>query len=367
MKTANKKRVGIINHWMVNNYGALLLAYGLEKKIADMGYDVESITYLPDEVRRPWKLSIAKKIGFITYLLRLGYFSVFILPRQKGFSHMRRSMNTSKQEYSDSTICEIDKVYDKVVIGGDQLWNTKVNYYNENNFLPFIQDSSKKIVYAASIAQETVRPDIREDFITYARSFSYVTSREKHTQNLIEELAGVPAPRVADPAFLLDAGAWAELAEKDSKAPSKFVFVYQVQSDKVLINFAKNLARQIGAKVIFCPFPLKKQIGCKRKPYISPEQWLWYVQHAEYVVTDAFHGTVFSIIFNTPFFVEISEYGKDTASRITNILEVFGLEERLFSTEKLPVLKDIDYAKVNKIISQERIEAVEHLRQMLDT
>lgn len=56
-----KRKIGIINHWMVNNYGALYLAYALERKIREMGYDVETISWLPDEVRRPWQLSMAKK------------------------------------------------------------------------------------------------------------------------------------------------------------------------------------------------------------------------------------------------------------------------------------------------------------------
>ena len=134
------------------------------------------------------------------------------------------------------------------------------------------------------------------------------------------------------------------------------------------INEINNKATKYQCKIIYCPFPLKKQIHCRRHPYLSPEQWLGYVKHARFVVTDAFHGTVFSIIFNRNFFSEISEYGKDTGSRITNILEVFSLEKRLLTDANARNLIDapfIEYAPINEKILKERSEAEQHIRNML--
>lgn len=362
-----KKRIGIINHWMVNNYGALFLAYALERRIRELGYDVETVSWLPDEVRFPWKTSMIKKTGFIQYLLRLGYFSVFVLPRQTSFRRFRSMMHTSKVVYTDATLPAIRDKYDKIVIGGDQLWNCKINYYNENNFLPFVEDKSKKVVYAASLSQDHMREELKDTFKRLAEGFSYVTTREKRATEIIEELTDLKAPRVADPAFLLNAEEWAELAE-GPKESGEYVFVYQVQSDKLVIDFAKALAKQNGCSIVFCPFPLKKQIRCRRKPYMSPERWLGYMKNAKYVVTDAFHGTVFSIIFNRQFFAEISEYGKDTGSRITNILDVYSLQDRLLTQENRQQMlncRDIDFENVNILIEREKRNAEKHLLTML--
>ncbi len=361
------KKIGIINHWMVNNYGALFLAYAIEKGINKLGYNnVETITYLPDEVQMPWKLSMAKKVGLLTYLLRLGYFMVFILPREKSFANMRSKMNTSKENYNDKTIALIADHYDKIVIGGDQLWNCKINYYNENNFLPFVHDKKKKVVYAASIAQDNIREDLVNRFKELTEDFSYITTREQRATEIIEEITNLKAPRVADPAFLLTAREWEMLAEKDDCIIDKYIFVYQVQSDTELINFAKKLSENKKLKIVYCPFPLKKQIKCKRHPYMAPEKWLWYVKNADYVVTDAFHGTVFSIIFNRPFFSQISNYGKDTGSRITNLLNVFSLESRLLVNGNCDFIDGvIDFKKVNNKINEEREFSMQHLNKML--
>lgn len=360
------KKIGIINHWQVNNYGALLLAYALEKTVIKLGYDVETISYLPDEVKYPWKTSIIKKIGVRTYLMRLFYFMIFIIPRNFSFSNFRSKMVSSNLVYNDKTISEIKDKYDKIIIGGDQLWNCKINYYNENNFLPFVKNREKKVVYAASIAQDKMREDLADTFKELASDFYYITTREKRATEIIKEIIGINADRVADPAFLLSAAEWQSLSDNYDSITGNFIFVYQVQSDKELINFAEKLAKDKNCYIIYCPFPLKKQIKCKRRPYISPEKWLFYIKNSKYVVTDAFHGTVFSIIFNRPFFSQISSYGKDTSSRITNLLEVFSLENRLLVDGKCDYIdENIDFGRVNKLIVQERNMSLEHLINML--
>lgn len=361
------KRIGIINHWMVNNYGALFLAYALERKLRESGYNVETISWLPDEVRCPWKLSMVKKTGAVHYFMRLMYFLVFVLPRQHSFKHFRSLMHVSTTEYTDRSIHEIADKYDKIVVGGDQLWNCKINYYNENNFLPFVKEKEKKVVYAASLSQDNIREDFKETFKRLVEKFSYITTRETRATEIIEEITGLKAPRVADPAFLIDAADWAELADEPKE--KNYIFVYQVQSDVNVINFAQRLAKEKKCSIVYCPFPLKKQIHCKRKPYMSPEKWLGYMKNARFVVTDAFHGTVFSLIFNRDFFTEISEYGKDTGSRITNILDIFSLETRLINdvdTDELLKLPSIDFALVNERIKQEQEEAERHILAMLN-
>ncbi len=364
--TLMRKKIGIINHWMVNNYGALFLAYGLESKLLEMGYDVETIRWLPDEVRRPWKLSYVKKTGVVHYILRLGYFAVFILPRQFRFREFRKRIHAGHKEYSDKTLHEIADDYGIIIIGGDQLWNTKRHYYNRNNFLPFIKEPERKKVYAASISQEYIRNDIKEQFKNDIESFSFITARENTTKRLIEEISDVNVRRITDPAFLLSKEEWIKLKKKPDVS-GKYIFVYQVQSDRLVIDYAEMYAKKYNCKVVYCPFPLKKQIKCHRRPYASPEEWLGYIANAEYVVTDAFHGLVFSLIFNKQFVVEISEYGKDTGSRIRDLLDVYGLSDRLLteeSKERLITSGKIDFERINEIIRSEQKEADRMIKEM---
>ena len=362
------KKVGIFNHWSVNNYGALFLAYALERKLLELGYDAETIDYLPDEVAKPWKLSMVKKIGILQYTLRLGYFLVFILPRSKSFSTFRSKMHISQRKYTDATFPEIQYEYDKVIAGGDQLWNCKPIYFNENNFLPFIKEKRRKAVYAASLAQDKMREGFEEEFRQLASGFGYITTREERATEIIEQLTHLKAPRVADPAFLLTAEEWAALSKYDEQKNKKeYIFVYQVQSDIEIINYAQKLAREKNLDIIYCPFPLKKQISCKRKPYISPEEWLGYMKNAKYVITDAFHGLVFALIFNKQFMVEISNYGKDTHSRITNLLTRLHLEKRLFSNDTAikQIDETIDYDAVNIFIREDCQQSIKHIRNIM--
>lgn len=361
-------KTGIFNHWSVNNYGALFLAYALEKKMLDLGYDVETIDYLPDEVKKPWKLSMIKKIGLMQYILRLGYFLVFVLPRDKSFAKFRSKMHISANTYSDQTFPAIQDVYEKVIAGGDQLWNCKINYFNENNFLPFIQEKNRKAVYAASLAQDTMRQGFGSRFRELAEGFGYVTTREETATKIIEELTCLKAPRVADPAFLLSMQEWSELAAFDIHRQKKeYVFVYQVQSDLAVVNYAEKIAKEKNLEIVYCPFPLRKQIKCRRHPYISPEKWLGYMKNARYVVTDAFHGLVFAIIFQKQFAVEISEYGKDTHSRITDLLSRLGLQNRLFSDgHPIDIDAKIDYEKINRFLEEDCRQSILHIQAIME-
>jgi len=362
--TENTQKIGIVNHWMVNNYGALFLAYALEKKLIQMGYHVESISYLPDEVANPWNTSIIKKIGIITYIKRLIYFLVYVKPREKAFKKFRSLLHVSKTHYSDASFPQISNKYDTIVIGGDQLWNCKINYYNANNFLPFINEPSRKVVYAASLAQDKMRSGFENEFSKLAGSFGYITAREQTGAEIIQELTGREVPVILDPAFLLKESEWDALCEKKVPPSKRFLFMYQVQMDTELIDFAKRIAKEKGLQIIVCSFPHYKYIGCKFNPFISPERWLFYMRHADYVVTDAFHGTVFSIIFQKDFTTYLSSYGKDTGSRITDLLKTYHLQNRLLSCGACDT-GSIDYCPINSQIIQQRKEAERHINMML--
>ena len=359
------KKTGIFNHWNVNNYGALFLAYALEAKMLELGYDVETIDYLPDEVARPWKVSMVSKIGPVQYLLRLGYFSVFVLPRYRSFRNFRKRLHISAKRYTDATFPEAAGDYDKLIAGGDQLWNCKINYFNENNFLPFMKEKERKLVYAASLAQDQMRKGFEDRFRELADGFGYITTREETGTRIIEQLTDRSAPRVADPAFLLTAEEWGQLAQPP-RLRKPYVFVYQVQSDVSVVEHAQRLAKEKGLEIVYCPFPLRKQIRCRRYPYMSPERWLGYMMQAEYVVTDAYHGLVFAIIFHKQFSVEISDYGKDTHSRITDLLKRLELTDRLLQPGRpLDIDRDIAYDAVDRFLEEDRRQSIDHIHKMM--
>jgi hypothetical protein len=362
-----KRKVGILNIWQVNNYGAFFLAYALEKVISRMGYEAVTVAWSPDEVRWPWKPSMIKKIGLKAYIMRLGFFMLYYLPRQLAFRNIRKKLITTKKRYNDKTVCDIADIFDKIVVGGDQLWSTKPTMYNTNYFLPWILEKEKKVCYAASIAQPDIREEIRDEFVRNVRNFGYVTSREDWSKKLIKRYSTVDAPRVCDPIFLISPEQWRSLQIPDERlANKKFIFVYQIEITLSMIELAEKLSEDTGYEVIYCPFPLKKQIKCRRKPYISPERWLWYVDKAKYVITDSFHGLAFSICLNTPFFSQIALYNAPTSSRITNILDVYSLQNRLVNNDNNYSKESIDWKKVNETTTSEKNNSMEHLKKMLE-
>jgi len=287
--------------------------------------------------------------------------------RQRAFKGFRKKLTRTEKNYTDKSLSQINDLFDKIVIGGDQLWSTKPTMYNPNYFLPWVGKREKKVCYAASIAQPDIREDIRDEFVRNVREFGYITSREEWTRELIERYTDAKAPRVCDPIYLLSAGDWRLLQEPDVRLQGQpFIFVFQIEITLSVINMVERLAKDTGLKVVYCPFPLRKHIKCKRKPYISPGRWMWYIDNAQYVVTDSFHGTAFSISVNTDFYTLIASYNAPTSSRITNIFEVHSLHDRLVTDIEKYSKEKIDWEKVNKIIEDERKMSFEHLEKMLE-
>jgi len=308
-----------------------------------------------------------RKIGIKLYVLRLGFFMLYYPLRSSAFKGIRKKMRRTKRGYNDKSLQKIANEFDKIIIGGDQLWSTKPTMYNTNYFLPWVKEREKKVCYAASIAQPDVRPEIVDEFVRNVRGFGYVTSREEWTRELIKKYSDVEAPRVCDPIFLLTEDEWRLLQVPDLCMQNKpFIFVYQIEVTLSMIEMTERISKETGFEVVYSPFPLRKHIKCHRKPYISPEEWLWYVDNAELVITDSFHGTAFSICFNTDFYTQVAVYNAPTSSRVTNILEVFSLQDRFVNDIDVYSKESIDWEQVNRKIDVERSMSLEHLTKMLE-
>ena len=137
-----------------------------------------------------------------------------------------------------------------------------------------------------------------------------------------------------------------------------YIFVYSLSMPNEVLEFANKLAKSKHEKIVFCT--LDNLFAIKNKNNTvnpSPEEFLGYIKNADYVVTNSFHGTVFSIIFKKNFFVIKNVNPNHDNSRLTNVLSLFGLESQLVDSSFSPDnLEDIDYLNV-----EHKLEAMKKL------
>lgn len=286
-----------------------------------------------------------------------------------------RLRNTARfvQRYIDRKPFDPSDNFPAYIVGSDQVWRNweyddeerDLGYY----FFNFVKnDAAKRIAYAASFGQETLEDSlISKEFLRYSKplvdKYRAISVREKSAVAVVKNGWSKKAEVVVDPTMLLDAQDYSGIIDNfdgrltDTKP--MFSYILAVNESKELI--VDKISRSINCEVEeFYP----KQ--AKVLPHV--EQWLKGFRDAEFVVTDSFHGTVFSILNNTPFIVIDNEYGGTT--RITSLLEQFGLKDRLIFEAaakdfNVDDLGSIDWVEVNKKLKKLRQQSGSWLLEAL--
>jgi len=267
--------------------------------------------------------------------------------------------------------------FDVFVVGSDQTWRPKYSPNIYNYFLDFLdstQQSKRCIAYAASFGTDAweYSPEETQRVRNLIQKFSSISVREESGVTLCKEYLGVNADHVLDPTLLLDGADYkTSLNLEGNSTGLNSVYTYILDASESKSQFVEMMAGKLG-------LPVSKSQGKKKvkgfrksdrlEELVVPpiEDWLSGFMNADFIVTDSFHGTVFSILFNKPFVAIVnSERG---AARFESLLGNLGISDRMVFeganySEKL--LKDIDYLQVNKRLSILRANSMQFLKKSL--
>ena len=376
-------KIGILTQTLHNNYGGLLQAFALQKALKNTGHDV-------------WTINLHSEGDTILSKIRLlaeGLIGRFLLqkkviirdwPTQKEneiiSANTRRFVNenirTTEKYDSSLTLSKCSKYgFEAFIVGSDQVWRPRYSPNIFNFFLDFVENANnvKRIAYAASFGVDDweFTPEQTEICARLAKKFNAVSVREESAVKLCNEKFGVDALHVLDPTMLLNTEDYIALVEKDNIPNSKgnlMVYVLDKSPDitkieEILVSGFKLKSFYVMAKRKFTDFDKESIEDCIFPPVTA---WLRGFMDAEFVVTDSFHGTVFSILFNKPF-ITIGNQGRGLA-RFTSLLKLFNLENRLIQTsadvnDKL-LHEKINWEKVNSILREKKEQSFRFLNDV---
>lgn len=359
----------IITRHAPSNYGSLLQSIATIKILKGMGHQAQIIDYLrPDERGLQAVLtSLASKRSWNNNLLKKWFYVSVRYPEEKcaevRFNQMRhRYLMLSHRCSSVSDLQKLDA--DVFITGSDQVWGPMLNgHYDENYFLSFVVDKPK-ITYAASFGKTEFTPAIIENYKQMLSRYDAITVREDSAVKMLNDWETDCTGQVLDPTLMLTLDEWNQYTGKEIK--KKYVLVYQIHNDRKLGLYAKHFAKSIGLPLIRIS-PYLHQISREGKLVWLPElgEFLSYIKHCSYFITDSFHGTAFALIFNKQFFEILPN--NNTGSRNLSILRLTGLENRIVSNyNDFDIIKKrIDYNKVNAILAEERLKSIKILKDIL--
>lgn len=371
------KKAAVITFHASHNYGSVLQAYALQTLLTQLVGNCEIIN-LRTERQKDLYTVFTKRKGLKYCLKNLTHALYYFALKQKynRFNQfITEQLKTTSQIYLSLDDLQNESFnYDYYICGSDQIWNPNPVDFDWSYYLPFVK-KGKKISYAPSFGPIGKIPneEIRTRIADYLASFDSLSVRELKSQQIVQELSHKEVPIVLDPTLLLTPADWEYLLQdkkyKNEKYKNKdYILLYTLYANPQIISLTKFFSRYFKMPIVITNFsnqydvltPFKKQYD------VGPIEFLTVLKNAKIVLTSSFHGTVFSILFNKPFFT--FEGNKD--ARIHNLLSLTDLTNRSINSNnvlnQLEHTYDIDFERAQKLLENEKNKSLAYLRNALE-
>lgn len=370
-----EKKVGILTFHRARNIGTCLQAYALQKYLEDQKKTVEFIDYRPQYIEDSFGIFIkelyrqakgnAKKIVlfWIKTILRLPFSSI----RERKFGAFRKEHLKISQKtfYKREEMKNIDEEYSHIFFGSDQVWNPQLTEGIDTVFFgDFGADKVIKASYAASLGANVLTVVEQEKLRRSVEYLDYVGVREESAKAILEELNVKNVIVNIDPTLLVDKSVWDSIS-KPSTQKEKYILVYTLEINEELIKIVREISEKKNMKVVCLDMKNRYGKHGSSKYTTDPTEFIGLVEEAEYVITNSFHGTVFSIIYEKKF-LSIPHMTRST--RVKDLLSKLGIEERMVFTKKecIDIDADIDYISVKKKLDLVKKESQEYIKMVLN-
>jgi len=343
------KKIGILTFHWADDFGAMLQAYGLKSFLQSEGYCVDIIPYSNSNLKGRYGF-LPKQANNKKGKLFVGDYNIQAMFKNilniRDFCEKKHRMNDFRKHYLTgksyiSNPLKLDaENYDIIIVGSDQVWNPELTIGLDEVYLGNIprNEHCKVIAYSASFGKEKLSDEdgkkLGNAIDTY---FSSVSLREQSAIPFLSNYTHAPLHSTPDPTLLPLSNQWHKMAENAafSNAGKGYVVFHNTERNDNMFRFAEKLAQKTQNELLLI-----------RELPTGPLEFLKMIKDADYVVTNSFHGTVFSILFEKQFVVFAHS---DKNSRLFDLLKSVGLEERLSANHSLEVVdKEIDWEKVRQ-------------------
>lgn len=365
------------------NYGTFLQAYALQNIIKSLGYENVILSDKPIveknlprvKDRLTFRSYKNGKKGNFLYQIRL--FHGFL----NDFSHEKIYYDTLKQfdifqkkKLDVYEIAAVDKYYEIknqfscFICGSDQIWSLLEYNFNEYFFLGFT--SKPKIAYAPSIGQSELPEPYRTRMCELVRNFQALSCRERSSASQLSELLERDVKWVCDPTLLLGAEHWKKIGTKKYHK-NKYILCYFLENKEWYFQYANQVSGYLGIEYVLIPNRREyAYFDHVEKKAVGPEGFVSLFQSADFVLTDSYHGSIFSLIFNKQF-IYLKRFADGPISQNIRIDSLFGylgimgniISEKVFDEKDI---QSLDYREINAKIEEHRKNSMDYLKRSLD-
>lgn len=383
------KKVGVVAEYRRHNCGTMLQAFATQRILDEYKIDNEIIKIegFSKEIQNKRLVFFVKAIVTSDYFKQKYGMLLFALRKKlikdKLFNSIKKRDAKFDEFYNKNFIfsekyktikklseCSKNK-YHSIIVGSDQLWLPS-NIAGDFFTLSWVPESVNRISYATSFGQEALPNSMKAKAADFLSKINHISVRELSGQNLVQVLTGRVPPIVCDPTILINKEYW-DLMRKDCEISGKYIFCYFLGKEKKCRDFAKKLKEKTGCKIVCSPHletivQADKDFADYDLFEMGPGEFLHLISNAEYVCTDSFHASVFSVLYEKKFFA-MPRYEKNTKlstnSRITQFLNYIGASNCYIKDYEFGRVNNLDYKKINERLENLRSYSQDYLFKAL--
>lgn len=362
-------KIGIFTYHACYNYGACLQAYALQHTVKKKFNDCKIIDYQSKiliDINHPFCKVPKHPKEFIKNITRFPYYNQLNRRKQLFENFINTNLELSTRCTTDEDVKKECEQYDCIVCGSDQTWNLdpSIRYETPLYYMNFPK-TQKRITYATSFGSWVNQFPTREaELIPWIKQFDALSMREESGVKMLQS-KGFNCEWVLDPTLLLEKQEYDCIAH-DRIIEEPYVLLFSWNGAKEAIEITKQIAKQLKCKAFYIvPPPRAMFCGIERKLDIGPKEFLSLIKHANFIVTNSFHGTVFSTIYQKPFISAIKEVADP---RRASLMKQFGLEDHLMSPSNynLDKIYSTDFSMVESNIAELKKHSLNYLYNALE-
>lgn len=380
-----------------NNYGTLLQAYALQKQIELLGH--ENVILNDSQILKEY--FAAKRIGAspaepvqtttqatpetaVQRIKRLLANPEVLLRRllartdpiryafpyegsQKACLDFKTEALHIRDDVIPGDLNRLNGEYDTFIAGSDQVWSVFDSIFNPYYYLDFAE--GKKIAYAPCLGTDRISSDTAQKIRKMLADFSAVSVRENVSARQLSEITGRDVAWVCDPTMLHDRSFWSDFAENIPARKGKYLLCYFLESRPWYFDRAKALAKKLGLKIRLIPSRWE-HLGSQYviTEVVGPREFVSWFRDAAYILTDSYHGSIFSLIFEKDFQYLLRFAPDDPASqniRIQSLFDRLDLHSRIVTENTDAIQMQMEHGAIQEKLAQFREESVRYLKRSL--
>lgn len=365
-----RKKACLITIHVGSNFGSVLQTYATCKVLERLGISLTLLNYIPRRVtikgflanRKTVKAKLRAIIGLpILYCNKIIY---------GGF--VKQHCKLSKKIHNIEEYGKLSLQFDQYIVGSDQVWNSKHNEgIDEMYYFPYIPHGATKVAFSSSFGRDKLEKEEMEQIQPWLAEFKVISVREASGIPILKSMGIDNAVQLIDPTFLLSKEEWKNQLITGQVIHEPYLLMYlpyNIVDKKGIYNYARTIATINKWKIITFSWDIRKdKLADKTIIFANPNDFLSLMYYAEFVITNSFHGTAFSINLNKQF---LTFSPSEFATRIYSLLDLVNLRNRLitnFIDSNAQNIQDgeIDYPPINNILNREREKAFQFIQQNL--